>query len=54
MVVTAEANENVIKSARNIRQKTTIATILSPYDIINCEKFIVDQAALRRIEEVYA
>jgi large subunit ribosomal protein L4 len=55
MVVTAEANENVIKSARNIPGiKTTIATILSPYDIINCEKFIVDQAALRRIEEVYA
>lgn len=55
MVVTAEANDNVIKSARNIPGiKTTIATILSPYEIINCEKFIVDQAALRRIEEVYA
>ena len=55
MVVTAEPKENVIKSARNIPGiKTTIATILSPYDIINCDKFIVDEAALRRIEEVYA
>lgn len=55
MVVTAEPKENVIKSARNIPGiKTTIATILSPYDILNCDKFIVDEAALRRIEEVYA
>ena len=55
MVVTAEPKENVIKSARNIPGiKTTIATILSPYDILNCDKFIVDEAALRRIEKVYA
>jgi len=55
MVVTAEPKENVIKSARNIPGiKTTIATILSPDDIVNCDKFIVDEAALRRIEEVYA
>lgn len=55
MVVTAETRENVIKSARNIPGiKTTIASILSPYDIMNCDKFIVDEAALRRIEEVYA
>jgi len=55
MVVTAEVKDNVIKSARNIPGiKTTIATILSPYDIMNCGKFIVDEAALRRIEEVYA
>jgi len=55
MVVTAEVKDNVIKSARNIPGiKTTTATILSPYDIMNCGKFIVDEAALRRIEEVYA
>lgn len=55
MVVTNEKNDNVVKSARNIPGiQTTIATILSPYDIMNCDKFIVDQAALRRIEEVYA
>lgn len=55
MVVTNEKNDNVVKSARNIPGiQTTIATILSPYDIMNCDKFIVDQAALRRIEEVFA
>jgi large subunit ribosomal protein L4 len=55
MVVTAEVKENIIKSARNIPGiKTTIATILSPYDVMHCDKFIVDEAALRRIEEVFA
>lgn len=55
MVVTEVKNDNVVKSARNIPGvQTTIATILSPYDIMNCDKFIVDEAALRRIEEVYA
>lgn len=55
LVVTPEPRENIIKSARNIPGvKTTFAGILSPYDIMNCRKFIVDEAALRKIEEVYA
>lgn len=55
LVVTPEPRENVIKSARNIPGvKTTVAGILSPYDIMNCKKFVVDEAALRKIEEVYA
>ncbi|MGI5971199.1 MAG: 50S ribosomal protein L4 [Oscillospiraceae bacterium] len=55
LVVTPEVRENVIKSARNIPGvKTTIATILSPYDILNSGSFIVDKAALERIEEVYS
>ncbi len=55
LVVTPEVNENVVKSARNIPGvQTTIATILSPYDILNANTFIVDKAALSKIEEVYA
>ncbi|MBQ4370211.1 MAG: 50S ribosomal protein L4 [Oscillospiraceae bacterium] len=55
LVVTPEPRENVIKSARNIPGiKTTIATILSPYDVLNCGSFVVDKDALKRIEEVYA
>ena len=55
LVVTPEPRENVIKSARNIPGvKTTIAAILCPYDVMNCKKFVVDEAALRKIEEVYA
>ena len=33
---------------------TTIATILSPYMILNNRKLVVSKAALAKIEEVYA
>ena len=55
MVVTSEVNQNVVMSARNIPGvQTTIATVLSTYEIMNTRKFIVDKAALAKIEEVYA
>lgn len=55
LVVMPEVRENVIKSARNIPGvTTTISGVLSPYDILNNGRFIVDEAALREIEEVYA
>lgn len=55
LVVTPEVRENVVKSARNIPGVvTTIASILSPYEILHADKFVVDKAALEKIEEVYA
>ena len=55
LVVTPEVKPAVIKSASNIPGvQTTIATILSPYDILNVKTFVVDKAALTVIEEVYA
>ena len=55
LVVTPEVNETIIRSARNLPGvSTTIATILSTYDIVNVGAFIVDKAALSVIEEVYA
>lgn len=55
LVVTPEPRENIIKSARNMPQvKTTFAELLSVYDVLGCGKFIVDEAAVARIEEVYA
>ena len=55
LVVTPEVRENVYKSARNIEGiKTTIATILSVYDIVGSGKLILDKAAVERIQEVYA
>ena len=55
LVVTPEVRENIVKSARNIPGvTTTISGVLSPYDILNHNRFIVDEAALREIEEVYA
>ena len=45
----------VVKSARNIPGVvTTSAKILSVYDIVNANQFIVDKAALAVIEEVCA
>ena len=55
MVVTPESNENIIKSARNIPGvRTSVATVLSAYDIMNANTFIVDKDAVAKIEEVYA
>ena len=55
LVITKDVDELVIKSARNIPGiTTTIATILSTYQILNNGKLVVDKAALEKIEEVYA
>lgn len=55
LVVTPEVRDTVILSARNIPGvQTTIATILSAYDVLNAKTFVVDKAALATIEEVYA
>lgn len=55
LVVTPAKDEVVVKSARNIPGVlTTVANILSVYDIINAQYLVVDQAALAKIEEVYA
>ena len=55
LVVTPEVNETIVKSANNIPGiQTTIATIISAYDVLNAGTFIVDKAALSKIEEVYA
>jgi len=55
LVVTPEPDANVVLSARNIAGvKTTFATLLSTYDIMNGGTFVVDKAALPLIEEVYS
>ena len=55
LIITADVNKNVVLSARNIPGVfTTIATVLSPYTVLNNTKIVVDKAALEKIEEVYA
>ena len=55
LIVTAETDSKVIKSAANIEGvKTAAVNTLNVYDILNCEKFIVAKAAVEKIEEVYA
>jgi len=55
LIVTPEKSDNVILSARNLQGvKTTFATLLNTYDIMDARTFVVDKAALPLIEEVYA
>ena len=55
LIVTSEHNDTVVKSARNIPGvKTTFANLINVYDILNADKFIVEKAALAKIEEVFA
>ena len=55
VVVTPAVDEIVVKSARNLPGVlTTPAAQLNVYDILNAKYLVVDQAALAKIEEVYA
>jgi large subunit ribosomal protein L4 len=55
LVVTAEADELVVKSARNIEGvQTTFANLINVYDILNANQLVLDKAALAKIEEVFA
>ena len=55
LVVTAAPDANVIKSGRNIPGcEITFANLINVYDVINANKLVVDQAALAKIEEVFA
>ena len=55
LVVTAAADNNVVKSGRNIPGcEITFANLINVYDVINAKKLVVDLEALRKIEEVFA
>ena len=55
LIVTAEADKKVVKSAANIPGvKTAAVNTLNVYDILNHDKFIVVKEAVEKIEEVYA
>ena len=55
LVVTAEADQNVVKSGRNIPGcEVTFANVINVYDVLNAKKLVLDKAALQKIEEVFA
>jgi len=55
LIVVAESNENVYKSARNIEGIDIIpVNNINIYDILKYEKFIITKDAVSKIEEVYA
>ena len=55
LIVMAEKDENVIKSAANIQGiRTALVGTMNVYEIINHTSFIVTEEAVKKIEEVYA
>lgn len=55
LIVTAQNDEKVIKSAANIPGvKTTTAGSLNVYDMLGCDKMVIVKAAVEKLEEVYA
>ena len=55
LIVTAEKDDNVIKSAANIPGvRTALVSTMNVYEIINHTNFIVTKDAISKIEEVYA
>ncbi|GAA0123731.1 MAG: 50S ribosomal protein L4 [Clostridium argentinense] len=55
LIVVAESNDNVYKSARNIPGVAVLpVNNLNVYDILKYEKFMVTKEAVSKIEEVYA
>ncbi len=54
LVVTADVDENVVCSARNIPDVSTIITgTLGVYDIMNAQTLVLTKDAVNKIEEVY-
>ena len=55
LIVTAESNENVYKSARNIQGVAVLpVNNINVYDLLKFEKLIITKEAVNKIEEVYA
>lgn len=55
LIITAESNENVYRSARNIEGVTVLpANNINVYDLLKFEKLIITKEAVNKIEEVYA
>lgn len=55
LIVTADKDEKVVKSAANIPNvETTNISRMNVYEIVNHTNFIATKAAIEKIEEVYA
>lgn len=55
LIVTAEKDDNVVKSAANIPGiRTALVTTMSVYEIINHTNLIVTKDAVNKIQEVYS
>ena len=54
LIVTRDADPMIVRAANNIEGvKTTFVGSLNVVDILNCDKFIIAQDAVKLVEEVY-
>ena len=54
LIVTAEKDENIVKSAANIPGvRTALVGTMNVYEIVNHNSFIVTKEAVEKIQEVY-
>ncbi|MGI6737336.1 MAG: 50S ribosomal protein L4 [Anaerovoracaceae bacterium] len=55
LIVTAEKNDNVVRSAANLQGvKTAVVNSINVYDILNHTNFIITKDAVQKLEEVYS
>ena len=55
LIVTADVDAMVVRAANNIPNvKTAFIGSMNVVDILNCDKMIIAQDAVKRVEEVYA
>ena len=55
LIVLPEVDAKVVKSCDNIEGvNTTVYNSINVYDILNCDTLVVAEAAVKKIEEVYA
>ena len=55
LIVTADPDEKVVRASNNIQGvSTAFVGSMNVVDILNCDKFIISQDAVKRVEEVYA
>ena len=55
LIVTKDVDEMIVRASSNIPNvKTTFVGSLNVHDILNCDKFIISQEAVKLVEEVYA
>ena len=55
LIVTKDVEPMIVRASNNIQNvKTTFVGSLNVVDILNCDKFIISQDAVKLVEEVYA
>ena len=55
LIVTKDVDQMIVRASNNIPGvKTTFVGSLNVHDILDCDKFIISQEAVKLVEEVYA